>query len=317
MNRSFSKIRHIQEANKLLEQRMFSENRIISEWTQMLEQYYGYTGFGAPAIPTTKWKTDKIEKFNKNNDWNNFKCVYNRTDKRETTFGDNVTPSVFTIEEYTYYVDGALTFSSEPTETAGKYKCDGNQITITEYPVKKKTTDKITPETPVKSEKGGGIKYKYCRVVDGLEKSCYNEKHVKRLQGCLGFTGRNVDGYFGNKTENTLHQKFPEYKGKKIFTPDIDKICGVESPKLEPGTGVLLPQERMPVPEIPQAPTTPIQPVQSTTGTNMVPSLKIDTKTQGAAIQQKILDLKKRNPNLSNEEIAAILKGQGIEIPKG
>lgn len=322
MNRSFSKIRHIQEANRLLEKRLLNEQYREYPGGPIIYVFDGkkftfdpntnkYTPYLTPE-EKAGW-TDEKKKL--------YACVYNKSSKSK--IGNS---GGFSIEGATYFSNGRYYYPSAGT---GNYSCNGDEIVrqkIDRVEGQSQQTSgstavpaagKESASSPVKSEKGGGIKYQYCRVVDGLEKSCYNEKHVKRLQGCLGLTGRNVDGYFGNATENILHQKFPEYKGKKIFTPDIDKICGLESPKLDAGTGVLLPQDQSPIPTIGQIPGATTQPVQSTTGTNMVPSLKIDTKTQGAAIQQKILDLKKRNPNISNSEIAAILKREGIEIPKG
>lgn len=312
MNRSFSKIRHIQEVNRLLEQRLSKEQ--------------GGGGAGQVGFDPKNPQTLITDEKNKN--WDKYRCVYNRSDKQETKFGDETTPSVFTVGDFTYYVDGSLTFTFRTTETAGKYNCDGSKINIYQYPIAKtKTTETNTPDKAgLPPKRGNYMKFQHCYVVNGLYKSCYNEKHVKRLQSCLGLTGKNVDGYFGGKTETILVQKFPEYKDKKILKTDIDKICNEIAPRQtgapgqyvqkpdevgnEPGSGVLLPQDQRPIP------TTPITPVQSTTKPAELPTPQIDIKTQATAIQQKITDLKKQNPGITNDEIAVILKQEGIVIPK-
>lgn len=352
MNRSFSKIRHIQEANKRLEERLLNEQQADRSYREYAGGPVIYV-FGNEKF-TFDPKTNKYVPYLTEEEkvgWTDEKkklyaCVYNNSSKSKISQIGG-----FTINGVVYYSNGRYGYPSIGT---GSYSCDGDKIV-------RKNIDKIAGQTPaasagstttpasgevpassaennVKSKKTGGIQYQHCPVIDGLYKSCYNEKHVKRLQSCLGLTGRNMDGYFGNTTENTLYQKFPEYKGKKIFTPDIDKICGVEPQKqLDPGTGVMLPQDQNPVSttagqssvgsagqaadNLDPTEVTTTQPSvvqnQQNTPTTQTEKLPYDVlKKQAEIYQVQFNKMKKSNPRLSNREIADKLAQQGVILPR-
>ena len=58
-----------------------------------------------------------------------------------------------------------------------------------------------------------------------FKKGCKSET-IKKVQGCLGYTGKLLDGKFGSGTEGRVQAKI----GKTSFTnADIDKLCGSTS----------------------------------------------------------------------------------------
>lgn len=84
-----------------------------------------------------------------------------------------------------------------------------------------KSASEIDPEGDNKNQDGGtstGGGYKDCS--GSYSEGCKAEA-IKKVQGCLGFTGKSIDGKFGPNTKAALSAK-----GITSFTDaDVDKIC--------------------------------------------------------------------------------------------
>jgi hypothetical protein len=92
----------------------------------------------------------------------------------------------------------------------------------------------LTPEEQKKTGGGGGggskksgLKYNPC---SGTYKYGCKSDTIAKVQGCLGFTGRAIDGKFGPNTKAALGAK-----GFTSFTDaDVTKICEKTTPVVEP-----------------------------------------------------------------------------------
>jgi len=93
----------------------------------------------------------------------------------------------------------------------------------------------LTPEEQKKTGGGnnkqtGGLKYKPCSGTYKYECKTSPEGPIGVVQGCLGFTGKAIDGKFGPNTKAALGAK-----GITSFTDaDVSKICQKTTPVVEP-----------------------------------------------------------------------------------
>jgi len=68
---------------------------------------------------------------------------------------------------------------------------------------------------------GSGGTYRNCNSVDFLSQGCKSEK-IKQLQTCIGFTGKDVDGFWGDKTQARMVELG---LATGILVSDIEGIC--------------------------------------------------------------------------------------------
>ncbi len=66
-----------------------------------------------------------------------------------------------------------------------------------------------------------GGTYRNCNSVDFLSQGCKSEK-IKQLQTCIGFTGKDVDGFWGDKTQARMVELG---LATGILVSDIEGIC--------------------------------------------------------------------------------------------
>ena len=141
-------------------------------------------------------------------------------------------------------INGGLVFQLDQngvTTGNGKYKgtysCDGNNIKVeiagAVFTIGGgSSTDKGTGNT--NNGGSGQSKYKQCSETLPIAMYCKNST-VSRVQGCLGFTGRDLDGKFGPTTSGALITKGLD--GQSITQASIDKACGGQVVKQSaPGT---------------------------------------------------------------------------------
>ena len=243
MNRSYSKKRHIDQANALLESRFIGEKTIINEgaWDLLyltplaplklaydVNQYAQKSAKQAAAageraiakevekrieqykqdLAKAGAKTESIEK------WGNYFCV----PVKAAQLG--ISPTEWSTGSITYVIDGNRYFDNGRAAIDGKmgdYHCQDANI------VHSKGTTKVTGGG---GTGGGSKKSSWDTTCDGeskpFKKMCKGET-IKKVQGCLGIT---ADGLFGSGTATAVNNKI----GKNFFTnADIDKLCGVTS----------------------------------------------------------------------------------------
>lgn len=93
-------------------------------------------------------------------------------------------------------------------------RCDGKQVVVESKQKKRLVEDfddssLLKPKpTPTRTGGGGGgggntSKFKNCEAVEFQTYGC-RSTHISRVQACLGFTGKDVDGKWGNNTNNKL-----------------------------------------------------------------------------------------------------------------
>lgn len=130
--------------------------------------------------------------------WSKYPCV-------PRTQGAKLYPesNAYLINNIFYYSSG--TYQTQDQSKKGKYYCNRN----------------------------GGISFNdWVNCTDNYKLNCVTKSpsgpmstDIGKLQSCLGFTGKSVDGYFGKNTETALHNKFPEFKGKVVTKTNINTIC--------------------------------------------------------------------------------------------
>lgn len=81
--------------------------------------------------------------------------------------------------------------------------------------------DDITPTPTPPSPNPESSNYRDCNSVEFLSQGCKSEK-IKDLQTCIGFTGRDVDGLWGDKTQARMVELG---LATGILVSDIEGIC--------------------------------------------------------------------------------------------
>lgn len=338
MNTSFSKRRHISEANQILEDRFFKN--VITE--------QGYTPPSAVNNPsglggTTKQDNSSIDKIvqnlrrqfsmpntNEANVVNSIMAIKNSADfmKLVDTYRKSYGKELGTdlANSITPTQDGKeskiLTDYLKSIRVTSSFSKGGRNNQGTVIPSKwtfiswddmskgngniTNPADSNTPNdnNPNKKQKQPS---KWVTCPDNFKVFCYNKTEIPRLQGCLGIK---KDGYFGGDTQTALNKQFPGYNGV-VKKTDIDTICNAKtqsSPAYQ-ATDNADPTNPQNDRSVPSA-----QRIQS--GTQQVASTRNITNPQlsqqtiqqaGKDYQKKFNDYKNKYPGLSTDEINRLL----------
>ena len=239
MNSSFSKKRHLAEANSILESRFIKDRLIESRNSVVNEQE-------APQ------KIYTAAEMAKDPDWGlKFPCIKNKigTDiyKRQGT-----TPSIYIWESdgSMIYSNGRIVDLEYPKNAKRYWYCDpyDSDTVLTTSNVSDKLkkaiqmglaiaqqapTDSSLPGASSTAASSGDkktlnqtLQWKDCSKKGVYQLGCVDprpqdQNDIKKIQGCIGVK---QDGYFGERTMKTLNKKYPNLGGV-VRVGDINTIC--------------------------------------------------------------------------------------------
>lgn len=241
MNSSFSKKRHISEANSVLESR-FVKNRIIESKDAVLNEQ---------AAPPKIYTAAEMAK---DPDWGlKFPCIKENIGriiyKRQGT-----TPTEYGYKNYeknekgSLYSNGRIQINDYLSRTNTMYywfcKPEDKELHLSsEPPIEMiKLGLAITQQAPTNSSLPGAssseessdvkktlnqtLQWKDCSKKGIYQLGCMDprpqdQNDIKKIQGCIGVK---QDGYFGERTMKTLNKKFPNLGGVARVS-DINTIC--------------------------------------------------------------------------------------------
>jgi hypothetical protein len=282
MNRSYSKKRHIDQVNALIESRFISEKSIIAEldaadllYATPLAPYkatYDYAtgrfdenkaGADAGNALQSKWMAAS----NPTRYWSILYRQLNETfgywklgptsatDIPEATFfysGKFVIYKGGNKNFVEYWEDGKLKYYGDIKSNNNRYAGEPikNTLLTTNLPTEyrgpngeetlfyfiKNLLGKGTAKSNVNVTNTGGGGTGGGTNTSGWDTTCDGESKpfkkgcksdvIKKVQGCLGYTGKLLDGKFGSGTEGKVQAKI----GKTSFTnADIDKLCATST----------------------------------------------------------------------------------------
>ena len=251
MNRSYSKKRHIQEANDRLEKRFINEDKQFYKSNLLLEKgaqegstdpYEHIMGVAAMSY----WNPTGIKYNGNDNDIVYFYYYpykedgqalrylkFNTTDNTVKWFngcdlskGGTIAPQQDGSLSGGWLLDKngkmvnfttALGFPSKHFADTGKEICD-------KYIIDDNNINKLTLNPNYKGSSSNTKSFTWDTTCDGsdskpFKKGCKSNE-IEKVQGCLNIT---QDGKFGSGTQSAIQGKI----GKTTFTTaDIDKLCG-------------------------------------------------------------------------------------------
>lgn len=171
----------------------------------------------------SKLRADSTEQKNINEFKSKFRCVF--TSQSNIDSSVHYDQNKFTFirvkgnsgAEYHLYYDGALKRWDRTknmwVDSGKRLSCDDRDVIIESTQKKRLVEDfddssLLKPKpTPTKTGGGGGggntSKFKNCEAVEFQTYGC-RSTHISRVQACLGFTGKDIDGKWGNNTNNKL-----------------------------------------------------------------------------------------------------------------
>lgn len=123
--------------------------------------------------------------------------------------------------QYTFYKDGKYVQKQGNNKIGGTYSCSGNIVNL---------KDSSGNESKLEEAIGSYLK---CDAFP-INKGCYNKTYITKVQECLGFTGKWIDGKYGSETEKKLKEKGYETTITQEVYDKIVANCGKENPKEEP-----------------------------------------------------------------------------------
>lgn len=123
--------------------------------------------------------------------------------------------------QYTFYKDGKYVQKQGNNKIGGTYSCSGNIVNL---------KDSSGNESKLEEAIGSYLK---CDTFP-INKGCYNKTYITKVQECLGFTGKWIDGKYGSETEKKLKEKGYETTITQEVYDKIVANCGKETPKEEP-----------------------------------------------------------------------------------
>lgn len=198
---------------------------------------------------TMKYRSDKESKLQvdkteqKNINWfkKNYPCIFDSDGNVDKIVRKNSNNYVYILikgtsgKQYQVFSDGRVK-KDDGTSTGKKISCQGSKVSfIGESVPKKKLSEQIDDSSLI----GGGGKPTPTpnprRKTDGYHpcsriysQTCMSDV-IREVQGCLGFTGRDLDGKFGKKTNEALVSAgFPN----GFTDADVEKICNKPAPEI-------------------------------------------------------------------------------------
>jgi hypothetical protein len=324
MNTSFSKRRHILEANLVAEKRFLGEKEdkenlveqsvgeVISKVRKQLTNFntneevvLGYLkslGNAKTFMDFLKAYDDNATKYK----WNSFVYDLNRAFSDSDESKQLIqTLSEIGIKAEPFVKDGRYSYKFTPIDSSVP---DGNAT---------------SPASTAKKT----LQYKDCSKATSFGYLCADtrpeeQNPIKKVQRCLGL--KKVDGYFGGDTLKALNDKFADKKG--VFTiNDVATICQTkpsgsayqaEDSEINPAIATQTQPEVV----------TPAQSLQPKQGAQVksqqqiaAPKIQISAQQRDRLSkewQTQVEKVKGENPGLNNQEIVNLLASRGIKYPE-
>jgi len=323
MNTSFSKRRHILEANLVAEKRFLTEK---NETTILNEQVDIYQVANLIRMELEKTNTNEENVLKYLKQLGNFENFKKFLDIYERNYGQNsLGRDLFDAFKGAEGISLSDTFKSIGINrydlNNGSYNAVKSNLSSGSVPGGNNTT------APAASATKKRLQYKDCSKATSFGYLCADtrpeeQNPIKKVQRCLGL--KKVDGYFGGDTLKALNDKFADKKG--VFTiNDVATICQTkpsgsayqaEDSEINPAIATQTQPEVV----------TPAQSLQPKQGAQVksqqqiaAPKIQISAQQRDRLSkewQTQVEKVKGENPGLNNQEIVNLLASRGIKYPE-